>query len=632
MNKKLLTILMISSGLFAFGQNNKISTAKSTAAVAAKQQQMLSRTVQGGLHVMTPPGACDTLNFPIPGTWTLTNYTAGTGGADGFVNGPSIYDDLEKAMFFDASATAFTSVAGTWILFDHAYTATPSKIVTIRVYDGTGTTPGATLGSKAITMGDIMANAGFVTDIVFPTTVTLPASKRFFVSVDISNLSWAAGDSLSIVSNVDLETNPGATWDRFDDGSWVAQYNPGNWDLNISTVILPYLATSAKTPLSFTQNMTSVCQGGTINFDATNSMPYSLLGWSFGTGNTPAFASTIGTTPTITGTFNTTGTYPIWLHTISGGCDIEDSSSVNITVNAAPIVTAFTTSNSVCSGGSVTLTGGGATTYTWTGGATNGVPFTPASSATYTVTGTTAGCTGTANVTVNVNTTPTVNANSTATGTVCPGTMVTLTGGGATTYTWTGGVTDATPFAASTTTSYTVTGTTAGCSNTANVTVNVYTVATPTVSLAGNDLTSTTATSYQWLLNGSPIGGATNQMHTATVSGNYSVEVTDANGCTATSSVQAVNVIGLKSATSTASIKVYPNPSKGEFNVSIALDKNNAYTIEVKNVLGQTVFAENVNNATEFKKAFDMSEKAGLYFVVVKDNAGKSSVHKVIVE
>src|SRR5581483_6812624 len=55
---------------------------------------------------------------------------------------------------------------------------------------------------------------------------------------------------------------------------------------------------------------------------------------------------------------------------------------------ALPSVTANTSLDTVCSGGNVTLTGGGALTYTWSGGAVNGTPFSPGTTANYTVTGT----------------------------------------------------------------------------------------------------------------------------------------------------------------------------------------------------------------------------------------------------
>ncbi len=56
----------------------------------------------------------------------------------------------------------------------------------------------------------------------------------------------------------------------------------------------------------------------------------------------------------------------------------------------------------VCAGSPATLTASGATSYSWSGGVTNGVPFNPSTSATYTVTGTTNGCSSTATQMINV--------------------------------------------------------------------------------------------------------------------------------------------------------------------------------------------------------------------------------------
>jgi hypothetical protein len=74
---------------------------------------------------------------------------------------------------------------------------------------------------------------------------------------------------------------------------------------------------------------------------------------------------------------------------------------VTVTINAAPTVTATASSISPCLGQTVTLTGGGATDYSWSNGVnTAAQSLIPASTTTYTVTGTTSGCTGVAQVTV----------------------------------------------------------------------------------------------------------------------------------------------------------------------------------------------------------------------------------------
>jgi len=82
------------------------------------------------------------------------------------------------------------------------------------------------------------------------------------------------------------------------------------------------------------------------------------------------------------------------------------------------------------------------------------------------------------------------------------------------------------------------------------LTVNVTSTATPTITTGGPTtfctggsvtLTSSSASGNQWLLNGNPIGGATNQQYIATTSGNYTVAVTEL-GCATTSAPTAVTV------------------------------------------------------------------------------------------
>ena len=228
-----------------------------------------------------------------------------------------------------------------------------------------------------------------------------------------------------------------------------------------------------------------------------------------------------------------------------------NTATVTVTANQLPTITANATSAAVCIGNSVTLTGGGAISYSWSGGVIDGISFVPTVTATYTVIGRDYnGCVNTATVTVTVNPLPTVTANSSS-ASVCSGNSVTLTGGGATSYTWSGGATDGVSFVPSGTATYTVTGIdNNSCVNTATVNVIVnplpnVTASSSSASLcSGNSviLTGSGAISYSWT------GGVTNGISfVPSGTDTYTVTGTDNNSCNNTATVS-VTVIPQQSA------------------------------------------------------------------------------------
>ncbi len=283
---------------------------------------------------------------------------------------------------------------------------------------------------------------------------------------------------------------------------------------------------TAPVTASFTQSDTTVCAGGSLTFTNTSTSssgsPDSVR-WTIN-GGTP---STSTSTTTVSPVFNTVGTYTISLVAYKSGT-ASTPYTKTIRVKVKPTVTV--NSPAICSGQTATLTAGGASTYSWTGGLTGNPATTPAltGTTTYTVTGTTTElCSNTAVATVTVTALPTVTVNSPA---ICAGNTATLTANGATTYTWTGGLSGnpATTPALNTTTTYTVTGTASGCSKTAVATVTVtpslnVTVNSPAI-CAGSTATLTAggATTYTWTggLSGNPATTpALNTTTTYTVTG-----------------------------------------------------------------------------------------------------------------
>ena len=270
-----------------------------------------------------------------------------------------------------------------------------------------------------------------------------------------------------------------------------------------------------------------ICLGGNSTLNGTGANTYT---WTGGVTNGVSFS------PGSTITYSLTGTS-------AAGCLSSNTAVATVTVNPLPTVGSTVTNSVICYGVSTTLNGTGASTYTWTGGVTNGVAFAPASTLAYTVTGTAAvtGCTNTSARTITVNPLPIVSS-TTSNSVVCFGVNTTLNGTGASTYTWTGGVTDGVAFAPSSTTTYTVNGTSAaGCTNT-NVAIRTITVnPLPVVSGAVTNsiicygapttLNGSGASTYTWT-GGVTDATAFNPSSTA----NYSLSGTDAAGCTSTNS------------------------------------------------------------------------------------------------
>ena len=282
------------------------------------------------------------------------------------------------------------------------------------------------------------------------------------------------------------------------------------------------------------------------------------------------------------------------------------SVSIRVNVKESPFASNVPT-NILCFGnttGAVNLTVAGGTAgynYLWSNGATS-EDLTTLASGTYSVTVTDAkGCTATSSATlVSINPLPTVTATSTPlSGAVCIGDNATLNGGGAASYTWSGGVTNGTAFAPTTTTTYTVTGTDAnGCVNTATklVTVTSLPTAAPIVAsdnkvIENKTLNLTAAASggtspynFTWTPNSTinySISGQQNAVFNALKKGkvNIKYQVKDANNCEANSADFEITI------ESEQVILIFPNAftPNGDNN-------NDIFKIASSNMLGKASF------------------------------------------
>ncbi|HYV95600.1 MAG TPA: T9SS type A sorting domain-containing protein [Chitinophagales bacterium] len=116
--------------------------------------------------------------------------------------------------------------------------------------------------------------------------------------------------------------------------------------------------------------------------------------------------------------------------------------------------------------------------------------------------------------------------------------------------------------------------------------------------------------------------GATASTITNLAAGTYSVTVTDANGCSAGSSIivnQPANK-EMASGSDGTSMKLYPNPAQNKFSIEITTqeDSEKEYTVVVENMLGQVIYSsqgQTLNGLVKKEISLDASITNGVYNV-----------------
>jgi len=164
------------------------------------------------------------------------------------------------------------------------------------------------------------------------------------------------------------------------------------------------------------------------------------------------------------------------------------------------------------------------------------------------------------------------------------------------------------------------------------VTINPAMVA-PTVQQAGTLLSCVPATysTYQWYKSGVIIPGATTSQITVSQRGDYSVFVTNPEGCSVTSPMLQVLNLGVNNITSENDVTVYPNPANGVLNVSLDLQEQGNYALTLTNVLGQTVYTDNIQLNGKTNKTIDVSNFGkGVYILSIAGQNNRIVKHVVL--
>ena len=360
-------------------------------------------------------------------------------------------------------------------------------------------------------------------------------NQSTIVGGTMSSYTWNFGDGNSVSS-----LSPSHTYAAV--GTYqvmlIAQAVGGCVDTTIQTLNLVNDEPNALFSLA------NACVGSQVNFtNQSNSISaISNYAWDFGD-------ATSSNVPSPAHVYNTVGNYQIKLVIVNAnGC--TDSVTHPVTIFALPVPNAGNNAT-ICEGDLATLTGSGGGSYLWNPGNLSGssISVSPPQTITYTLTVTDLnGCEAQDVVDVIVNRIPVINPMNDQS--ICDGGAVTFTANavGNPSYLWSpgGAGTRVLTVNPPSSTSYTVLITNSdGCTvtDTVNVTVNPNPAAQGngtnvscfglydgTVSAQGS--LGTPPYTYWW-----SGGGGSSSTVSALGAGNYSVQVTDVNGCTATATV-----------------------------------------------------------------------------------------------
>lgn len=166
-----------------------------------------------------------------------------------------------------------------------------------------------------------------------------------------------------------------------------------------------------------------------------------------------------------------------------------------------------------------------------------------------------------------------------------------------------------------------------GCDSVITLDLTIDSVSDISTSLAGTTITANNdSATYRWLdcdNNYAVLPNETGQTFTATVNGNYAVELTE-NNCVDTSACVSVTSVGIEQKQLSDEISIYPNPSSDVLNIEFISIKEDL-NIEIYSVEGKLIKTENFNNTSKVR--LNLNIRKGIYYLKINE---KSDIHRII--
>jgi len=478
-------------------------------------------------------------------------------------------------------------------------------------------------------------------------------------SVQLTNLSQAQGSTITSYN-----------W-NFGDGSAVsslqnvkhAYTNAGTYSINLvvqssngcADTVIKAITVLARPTVSFSPDITDGCDSLTVQFSNTSSGG-AVYSWSFGDGNSSSLVSP-------SHTYTSPGSYTILLTAeATGGCTSSRAFVNLINIRSKPNVQFSSSQTTICPGECIRfqdLSSSGVTSWTWTfpGATPSSAANSSPSSVCYSAEGvydvelivSDGFCSnsktspGLIHV-VDCSTVPSASF-MVSDSSVCGGSCLSFVSLSLNATSWRWSFPGATPSSSNIESPqnicyqsqglYMVTLIAGNISGADTLVVNnliqVFpTVSQPTISQNGDTLFSSQANTYQWYLNGIPISGATNQLFVAPLTGNYSVEAIDQNGCSVISEDKFVSLVGIHEHHIESHLYVFPIPCDEELQLYFYSTSTGKMDISVFDAMGKLILEQDqICNFGENKVIVNTSVLAsGIYFLQV-EISGKTFIRRI---
>jgi hypothetical protein len=91
--------------------------------------------------------------------------------------------------------------------------------------------------------------------------------------------------------------------------------------------------------------------------------------------------------------------------------------------------------------------------------------------------------------------------------------------------------------------------------------------------------------------------------------------------------------IGIEETLNLTKFNIFPNPNNGRFTLSLKTESSENLRLNIQNLLGQVVYAEQLSNVTNLNKEINLSKlEKGLYLVNILSENRTSSTQKIVIQ